>query len=45
MRDKEILVSEEEHRLLTKLREEQYQSHTPYGFILGDLVERELADG
>jgi hypothetical protein len=42
MRDKEILVSDEEHRLLTELRDEQYQSHTPYGFVVGQLCEEAL---
>lgn len=42
MRTKEVMLSEEEHRQLTNLKQQKFPEHTPYGFIIGELVEEEL---
>ena len=42
MRTREIKLSDEEHRLLTEFKKEYYETHTPFGFIIGDLIEGEL---
>jgi hypothetical protein len=42
MRQKEVKLSNEEHRLLNKLKDSDYPEHTPFGFIIGELIEEEL---
>jgi hypothetical protein len=42
MREKEVLLSNDEHRLLNKLKESEYPEHTPFGFIVGQLIEEKL---
>jgi len=42
MRTKEVKLSDDEHRLLTKFKQAEYPEHTPFGFIIGELVEEEL---
>jgi len=44
MRQKEVKLSSDEHRLLNKLKESEYHEHTPYGFIVRDLIEKELEE-
>ena len=39
MRTKEILLSDEEHRQLTNFKEESYPEHTPFGYIVGEIVK------
>jgi len=36
------MLSEAEHRQLTNLKQQKYPEHTPFGFIIGKLVEEEL---
>jgi len=40
MRSNEVLLSDEEHARLTNLKEESYEPHTPFGHIVGDLIEK-----
>jgi hypothetical protein len=42
MRTKEVMLSDDEHRLLTNYKQEEYPPHTPFGYIIGELVEEEL---
>jgi hypothetical protein len=42
MRQKEVKLSEEEHRLLTNYKQEEYPDHAPFGYIIGELIEEEL---
>lgn len=42
MRTKEVMLSDEEHRQLTNLKQQKYHDHDPFGFIIGELVEEEL---
>jgi hypothetical protein len=42
MRQKEVKLSDDEHRQLTKLKQAEYPEHTPFGYIIGQLVEEEL---
>jgi hypothetical protein len=42
MREKEVMLSKQEHRQLTNLKQQNYPEHTPFGFIIGELVEEEL---
>jgi len=44
MRQKEVKLSSDEHRLLNKLKKSEYHAHTPYGFIVRDLVEGALEE-
>jgi len=44
MREKEVKLSNEEHRQLTKLKESDYPEHTPFGFIIGQLIAEELEE-
>jgi len=42
MREKEVMLSDEEHRLLKELKSEQYEEHVPLGWIVRQSVEEEL---
>ncbi len=39
MRTKEVKLSKQEHRKLSKLKEQQFEEHTPFVFIIGHLCE------
>ena len=39
MRDNEVLLSDSEHRLLTEFKKEAYPEHTPFGFIVAELIQ------
>ena len=42
MREKEVMLSDEEHRLLKEYKKAEYPDHTPFGFILGQLIAEKL---
>jgi len=44
MREKEVMLSQKEHRKLNNLKKSQYPEHTPYGWIIGDLIDERLND-
>lgn len=38
MRQREVMLSDEEHRLLTEYKDKEYPDHTPFGYIIGELI-------
>jgi hypothetical protein len=44
MRTREVKLSDEEHRALTNYKQEEYPEHTPFGYIIGELIEEELRE-
>lgn len=39
MRSKEIMLSDDEHRLLSEYKQHEYPEHTPFGFIVAELIQ------
>ena len=42
MREKRVKLSEQEHHLLKEIKEQKFESHSPFGFIIGELCREEL---
>jgi hypothetical protein len=40
MRTREVKLSDEEHRLLTEYKNNEYPDHTPFGYIIGQLIKQ-----
>lgn len=39
MREKEVVLSDEEHRQLINYKDEMFEEHTPLGFVVGQLIK------
>jgi len=42
MRSKEVRLSDQEHRQLSNLKRQKYAEHTPFGFIIGQLIAEKI---
>ncbi len=42
MREKEVVLSDKEHRKLSNLKQSEYPEGVPYGFVISELIDKRL---